>query len=87
MRKHVGIVLFNDIEVLDFCGLFEVFSVTRLDEGKRREESSPFDVFLIAETLCHVSTTGGMKVMPHYLFENCPSIDILVVPGGWSIGK
>ena len=29
-RKRVGIVLFDDIEVLDFCGPFEVFSVTRL---------------------------------------------------------
>ena len=82
-RKRVGIILFNDIEVLDFCGPFEVFSTTRLDEEKRREETSPFEVFLIAETLSHVTTTGGMKVMPQYSFENCPRLDILVVPGGW----
>ena len=25
-RKRVGIVLFENIEVLDFCGPFEVFS-------------------------------------------------------------
>ncbi len=31
-RKQVGILLFEDIEVLDFCGPFEVFSVTRLNE-------------------------------------------------------
>ncbi len=81
-RKHVGIVLFNDIEVLDFCGPFEVFSATRLNEEKRRTEPSPFEVSLISETLSHVTTTGGMKVMPQYSFENCPPIDILVVPGG-----
>ena len=45
-RKRVGIVLFEDIEVLDFCGPFEVFSVTRLNEEKRREEPSPFEVWL-----------------------------------------
>jgi transcriptional regulator GlxA family with amidase domain len=82
-RKNVGIVLFNDIEVLDFCGPFEVFSATRLNEEKRRDEPSPFDVFLVAETLSYVTTTGGMKVVPQYSFENCPRIDILVVPGGW----
>lgn len=86
-RKHVGIVIFNDIEVLDFCGPFEVFSATRLDEEKRRSEPSPFEVSLISETLSHVTTTGGMKVMPQYSFENCPPIDILVVPGGWGTRK
>jgi hypothetical protein len=31
-RKRVGILVFPDVEVLDFCGPFEVFSVTRLNE-------------------------------------------------------
>jgi hypothetical protein len=35
-RRLVGIVLFENIEVLDFCGPFEVFSVTRLNEERRR---------------------------------------------------
>jgi len=60
-----------------------VFSVTRLNEEKRREEPSPFEVFLVAETLSCSTATGGMKVTPHYSFENCPRLDILVVPGGW----
>lgn len=86
-RKHVAIVLFNDIEVLDFCGPFEVFSAARLNEERRRGEPSPFEVSLIAETLCHVTTAGGMKVMPQYSFDSCPPIDILVVPGGWGTRK
>jgi putative intracellular protease/amidase len=86
-RKRVGIILFNDIEVLDFCGPFEVFSATRLNEEKRREAPSPFEVFLVAETPSHVTTTGGMKVLPQYSFEDCPKLDILVVPGGWGTRK
>jgi transcriptional regulator GlxA family with amidase domain len=86
-RKHVGIVLFEDIEVLDFCGPFEVFSAVRLNEEKRREESSPFEVWLVAETPELVTTTGNMKVMPDYTFESCPALDILVVPGGWGTRK
>lgn len=82
-RKRVGIVLFKNIEVLDFCGPFEVFSVTRLNEEKRREEASPFEVLLVAEQAEPVTTTGNMKVIPHYTFANCPRLDILVVPGGW----
>ena len=86
-RKRVGIVLFNAIEVLDFCGPFEVFSATRLNEEKRREEPSPFEVFLVAETLSYVTATGGMKVIPQYSFQNCPRLNILVVPGGWGTRK
>src|SRR3989440_11781466 len=82
-RKRVGIVLFEDIEVLDFCGPFEVFSATRLNEERRREEPSPFEVLLVAECPGPVITTGGMTVLPHYLFENCPRLDVVVAPGGW----
>ncbi len=28
-----------------------------------------------------------MKVFPHHTFENCPRLDILVVPGGWGTRK
>jgi transcriptional regulator GlxA family with amidase domain len=81
--KRVGIVLFGDIEVLDFCGPFEVFSAVRLNEEKRREETSPFKALLISEKIDPVTTTGGMRVIPDYTFDNCPELDILVVPGGW----
>lgn len=82
-RKRVGITIFNDIEVLDFCGPFEVLSVARLDEERRRDEPSPFEVLLVAQGTEPVTTTGGMKVLPHASFDNCPPLDILVVPGGW----
>lgn len=82
-KKQVGILIFEEVEVLDFCGPFEVFSVTRLNEEKRREEPSPFNVFLVAETKNSIVTAGGMKVIPDYGLNDCPSLDILVVPGGW----
>lgn len=82
-RKQVGILIFENVEVLDFCGPFEVFSVTRLNEEKRREEPSPFNVFLVAETKEPIVATGGMKVLPDYDLDDCPTLDILVVPGGW----
>ena len=82
-RKRVGIVIFNDIEVLDFCGPFEVLSVTRLDEARRRDEPSPFEVLLVAQDAAAVTTTGGMQVLPQATFDDCPPLDILVVPGGW----
>src|SRR5215510_7403777 len=86
-RKQVGIVVYEAIEVLDFCGPFEVFSLTRLDEEKRREESSPFQVFLVAETKQPIVATGGMKVLPDFDLNDCPELDVLVVPGGLGTRK
>lgn len=43
-RRHAGILIFPDIAVLDFCGPYEVFSVTRLDEARRREAPVPHEV-------------------------------------------
>jgi transcriptional regulator GlxA family with amidase domain len=85
--EQVGVVVFENVEVLDFCGPFEVFSVTRLNEENRRDELSPFKVFLIIETTSSVVATGGMKVLPDYDLDSCPHVDILVVPGGWGTRK
>jgi len=82
-RLRTGILVFADVEVLDFCGPFEVFSVTRLDEANRRETLSPFDVFLVAERADPVTARGGMRVLPEHTFDTCPPLDLLVVPGGW----
>ena len=55
-QKVVGIVIFPEVEVLDFCGPYEVFSVVRLNEERRREETSPFKVLLVAEQAEAVTT-------------------------------
>jgi transcriptional regulator GlxA family with amidase domain len=84
-RRTVGILVFDDVEVLDFAGPFEVFSRTRLvpgAESRRSDDSAPFDVFTLARS--HIVTAvGGLEVIPRYLLAEAPSIDILVVPGGW----
>lgn len=82
-RKRVGILVFDLVEVLDFAGPFEVFSVARLDEDRRLEELSPFEVLLVAEREGVISAAGGLKVTPDVTTARCPPLDILVVPGGW----
>ena len=82
-RYEVGILIFPDVEVLDFAGPFEVFSITRLNEERRREELSPFEVKLIAENPQPVVASGGLRVLADYDLNNCPPLEILVVPGGW----
>lgn len=87
MRKKVGILVFQNVEILDFCGPYEVFSAVRLNEGRRREEMSPFEILLVAETLETIRSYGGMRTIPDVSFEDCPPLDILVVPGGLGVRK
>jgi transcriptional regulator GlxA family with amidase domain len=74
----VAVLLFDDVEVLDFAGPFEVFGVT----GKR-ENATPFSVFTVAEEHGIVRARNGLNVAPTHSFADCPPPDVLVVPGGY----
>ena len=77
----VGILIFDDVEVLDFCGPFEVFSVAR-PVGEHSDEFKLFNVLTIAEQDKIITCRGGLLVKPHATIDNHPSLDILVIPGG-----
>jgi transcriptional regulator GlxA family with amidase domain len=85
-KLNVGVFIFEQVEVLDFAGPFEVFSRTRLTPGlesRRSEESAPFNVFTVARTTDALHATGDLRVIPGYDFAAAPKIDLLVVPGGF----
>jgi transcriptional regulator GlxA family with amidase domain len=73
-----AILLFDDVEVLDFAGPFEVFSVTG-----RRAQLEPFEVYTVAERTAPVRARNGLSINPRYAFADCPPPQILVVPGGF----
>jgi transcriptional regulator GlxA family with amidase domain len=85
-RWNAGILIFEDVEVLDFAGPFEVLSRTRLvagTESRRSDESAPFVVFTVGVSTAPLRATGGLVVTPSFAFGNAPRIDLLVVPGGY----
>ncbi|TVP93214.1 DJ-1/PfpI family protein [Alkalibacterium sp.] len=75
---RVGLLLFDDVEVLDFAGPYEVLSVTQ-DE----QQDKPFTVVTISQTGQEIKARNGLRVTPDYSFEDHPSLDILIVPGGY----
>lgn len=85
-KLQVGILVFDDVEVLDFAGPFEVFSRARLKPGvesRRSDDSAPFDVFTVAPRPGPIVATGGLQIVPRFDFTTVPAIDVLVVPGGF----
>ena len=80
--RTVGILLFNEVEVLDFAGPFEVFSLAEDNVNNKY-----FHVITIAEHQAPISARNGLTVIPDYSFNNHPNIDILVIPGGYGAEK
>ncbi len=78
MRRVVTILLFKDVEVLDFAGPFEVFSVA----GQRQGEGH-FDVRTVSQDGAEVVTRNGLRIKPDHAFADCPEPFLLVLPGGF----
>ncbi len=78
MKKNVAILIFDDVEVLDFTGPFEVFAKTDELHGY-----DTFHTFTFAESPGSVRARNGLKVIADFTLENCPPPHVLVVPGGW----
>lgn len=77
MVRNVAILIFNEVEVLDFCGPFEVFGVA----GRNLPEA-PFHVYTVAETTAPVLARNALSVNPAYTLHDCPPPDIVLIPGG-----
>lgn len=73
MNRTIGIVLFSDAEELDWAGPWEVLTAGAKD-GDR--------VITVAERADPVRCAKGLRVLPDHRFDDCPPLDVIVVPGG-----
>lgn len=78
----VGILVFDDVEVLDFSGPFEVFSTAARVHTRMANAPPLFRCFLIAPEMRPVRARGGMKVLPDCVLLPSSDLDVLIVPGG-----
>lgn len=78
----IGILVFDEVEVLDFSGPFEVFSTAARVQARIATARPPFRCFLVATDMRPIHARGGMKVLPDCVLPPSPDIDVLIVPGG-----
>jgi transcriptional regulator GlxA family with amidase domain len=83
MATNVGVYIYNDVEVLDFAGPFEVFSTASRVKARINPKSHAlFNVFTVGEKMDPICARGGLQVVPRYPISEHPEINILVIPGG-----
>src|SRR3954451_17388594 len=81
--RTVGILIFPEVEILDFCGPFEVFASASRPAENGASETGLFDVMTIAQSADVVRCRGGLLVQPNHTLEDHPPLDIIVIPGGF----
>ena len=80
----VGILIFDGVEVLHFCGPFEVFSLaSKPGDADRYPDNALFKVHTVAENAAPIKTVGGMEVVPSCTIADHTPFAILVLPGGF----
>lgn len=75
---RVQVLLFDDVEVLDFAGPFEVFGVAGLRTGP-----APFRVETVGPTSAPIVARNGLAVQPALSISDAGPCDVLVIPGGY----
>ena len=77
MTKHIGILLFDDVEELDAVGPWEVLSW-----WTRSHPEDGYDVVMMADALDAVTCAKGMRILPDVRVDAAPPLDVLIYPGG-----
>ena len=76
MTKHIGIVLYPDLEELDAVGPYEVFGGLKMASG------GEWQVVTIAEKAGKVRGFHGLEIGATYGFADAPQLEVILLPGG-----
>ena len=70
--KRLGAVLYTDFELLDLYGPLEMFGAV----------PGLFDIVTVAAQPGPIASTPGPQTVAEFSFDDCPPLDLLLLPGG-----
>lgn len=83
MRLRVHILVFDQVEALDFAGPYEVFTTaSRVHHRLHPGLLPPFEVACVARERAAVTARAGLRILPDQTLADAPPADLLIVPGG-----
>jgi transcriptional regulator GlxA family with amidase domain len=83
---RIGIVVFDQVDLLDVGGPYEVFlTASRLVERDGGEP--PFEVLTLGVTGEAVAAYGGLRLTPQAALTEAGALDLLAVPGAVAIDE
>ncbi|MEE8345959.1 MAG: DJ-1/PfpI family protein [Dehalococcoidia bacterium] len=75
MTKTIGIIVYPQVEELDFVGPLEVFGIMAILDRDWR-------VVTVAESSADVKASNGLNFKADHSFDDAPPLDVLLLPGG-----
>jgi len=72
---RVGLLLFDDVEEMDFAGPLEVFGVAS-------SLTNEVEVTTLSKDGAPIRCRYGLRVQPEHSFSTCAPLDLLIIPGG-----
>lgn len=74
--KHIGLLAFPGMTLLDFVGPYEVFC-----------QLPNITIYTVAVALEPIVVSGGLRIIPNTLIANCPTLDLIMAPGGGGVNN
>jgi len=71
--RRLGVVLYPQFELLDVFGPLEMFGML----------IGSVDIAVVAQEKGAVRSAQGPEVVAHHGFDDCPHLDLVLVPGGF----
>ncbi len=79
-KRKIAVLLWHNAELLDFAGPIEVF--TAADTLATKQGLQGFEIFTVSADGKPLVSQNMLTIVPQYSIQNCPSHDILIIPGG-----
>lgn len=76
--KHVGILLFDEVEELDAVGPWEVLAY-----WTKNHPDDGYAISCISKDGRPVLAAKGLTIGAHHSYATMPALDVLIYPGGW----
>lgn len=81
---NVGILIFDEVELLDMAGPYEVFTTAARMQARGQPPGTPacFEVCTIGRRRAPVRARAGLRLQPDHALDDHPPLDCAIVPGG-----
>ena len=84
-RLRIGLLMYDDVELLDHAGPYEVFTTAQRMTTRADVQPAPacgFEVVSLAVVAGLVRARAGLRLLPDATLDAAPPLDVLIVPGG-----
>ncbi len=81
---HIGILIFDEVELLDMAGPYEVFTTASRVHARSQPAGTPplFTVSTLARSAEPVRARAGLRLQPDATLRGHAPLDCAIVPGG-----